>query len=340
MAKRRSGTKTRPKAKPRRKRTKKTDLAVQWLKIFSGLGLLVLLLVGAGLLAHLFIKQPGGKGNEVPPSATASLPPVREPQKPAFEVFPQKEVPPEPLTKLKTLPGDQPPVVAIIIDDIGYDRQIAARFLDLHIPLTLSLLPYGPFSRQIMSDAQGNGHEIMLHLPMEPNEYPQINPGRGALLARMSADELIRQLERDLDRIPGLRGVNNHMGSRLTTSPERMRQIFTILKKRDLFYIDSRTTAETVARSSAELLQVPFAERDIFIDHVDEPAFIRSQLDRLIKRAKTQGYAVGIAHPHDNTYRILKEMLPRLQKEVQLVPASMVVQAQMLAANTANGKTR
>ena len=102
----------------------------------------------------------------------------------------------------------------------------------------------------------------------------------------MSPDELIGQLREDLDQIQGLRGVNNHMGSRLSASPERMRQIFSILKNHDLFYIDSRTTTETVARPSAQLLQLPFAERDIFIDHVDDPAFIRSQLKRLIRRAQ------------------------------------------------------
>jgi polysaccharide deacetylase 2 family uncharacterized protein YibQ len=121
------------------------------------------------------------------------------------------------------------------------------------------------------------------------------------------------------------------MGSAISTSPERMRQIFSILKKRGLYYIDSRTTAETVARPSAELLQIPFTERDIFIDHVETEQFIRKQLHQLIKRARRQGYAVGIAHPHAVTYRVLADFLPELKQAVELVPASMVIDTVMLA---------
>jgi uncharacterized protein len=165
----------------------------------------------------------------------------------------------------------------------------------------------------------------MLHLPMEPNEYPMVKPGPGALLASMPPDTLIAQLEHSIDQFPGLKGVNNHMGSKLSTSSEHMRQIFSVLKLRGLFYIDSRTTAETVARPSARLLQLPFAERDIFIDHLDDPTFIRSQMKRLIARAQEQGYAIGIGHPHSNTYEILKEFIPQLNEHVSLVSASTVV---------------
>jgi uncharacterized protein len=166
---------------------------------------------------------------------------------------------------------------------------------------------------------------------MEPNEYPAVNPGPGALLANMTPDALIAQLNHDLEQFAGLKGVNNHMGSRLSTSPEQMRQVFSILKKRGLYYIDSRTSTETVAEPSARLLQLAFAERDIFIDHEEDAAFIRSQLAQLIKRAQLQGYAVGIAHPHAVTYKVLQEFLPRLKAKVALVQASTVVQQSMLA---------
>lgn len=330
MAKKRSGTKRRSKSSPKR-----IDLTLQLLKILGSLTLLILLVVSAGFLTYYFLRQPSRPlPDEVPPVLRKPLPPVKSTTPPAYEVFPENGLPPtRPLTKLQPLPGDNRPLVAIILDDMGYDRQMAAEFLGLDAPLTLSMLPYGPFSRQIMDEAQAKGHEIMLHLPMEPNEFPAVNPGPGALLSDMSPDELIAQLDSDLDQFPGLKGVNNHMGSRISTSPERMRQIFTVLKKRGLFYIDSRTTAETVARPSAQLLQVPFAERDIFIDHVDKPGFIHSQLQRLIKRAQQQGYAVGIAHPHPNTYRELADFLPRLKAKVHLVPASMIISA----VNTPDG---
>jgi polysaccharide deacetylase 2 family uncharacterized protein YibQ len=316
------------------KSTRGPDLTIQIIKIVGGLALLIVLVVLVGLLAHIFIKRtPDG----VTPANIPPVPPPKQQAVPTYEVFPKKALPTKPLTKLHTLPGDQPPLVAIIVDDIGHDRQTAALFIDIDAPLTISLLPFGRFTRQIAADARAKGHEIMLHLPMEPNEFPDVDPGQGALLLNMSPDELITQLKTDLDLIPGIKGVNNHMGSAISVSAQHMRQIFSVLKKRKLYYIDSRTTAETVARSSAQLLQIPFAERDIFIDHFEDDQFIRDQLKRLIKRAQRQGYAVGIAHPHTVTYSVLTAFLPKLKQQIELVPASMVVEAAMLAES---GKIR
>lgn len=165
----------------------------------------------------------------------------------------------------------------------------------------------------------------MLHLPMEPLEYPSVDPGPGALLSSMSADDLIDQLRKNLSAVPGIKGVNNHMGSKLTAESGRLYQVFSILKQEGLFFIDSRSTAETVGRPSARLFQLPFAERDVFIDHVHDPDFMRTQIKELIEIARKNGEAIGIAHPSKMTLRILEEMLPMLKKEVQLVPASHVV---------------
>jgi polysaccharide deacetylase 2 family uncharacterized protein YibQ len=215
--------------------------------------------------------------------------------------------------------------VAIIIDDVGYDRKTAEGFLALGVPLTFSVLPEGTFNKRIVDKALKNHVEIMLHQPMEPIDYPSVNPGPAALLSTMNPDELIAQLNANLDSLPQVKGVNNHMGSKLTASSEQMRQVFTILKKRDLFFVDSRTSADTLCRPSAALLRLPFAERDVFIDHVQTAAFIRQQLKRLIERAQQQGYAIGIAHPHPVTLEVLKEMLPELKSAVSLTVASEVV---------------
>jgi hypothetical protein len=115
------------------------------------------------------------------------------------------------------------------------------------------------------------------------------------------------------------------MGSKLTASSDQMRQVFTILKKRDLFFVDSRTSADTRCRPSAELLRLPFAERDVFIDHEQTHAFVKKQLKQLIKRAQRQGYAIGIAHPHTVTLEVLEAMLPALKDAVFLTHASRVV---------------
>jgi polysaccharide deacetylase 2 family uncharacterized protein YibQ len=195
------------------------------------------------------------------------------------------------------------PPVALILDDLGYDKKIAEKFLDLDINLTFSILPHSPFQKEIARLASSKGIEIMLHLPMEPVEYP----------------------EDDLSTLPGIKGVNNHMGSKLTAESTQMYQIFSILKQRGLFFIDSRTTADSMGRPSARLFQLPFAERDVFIDHYLKPNFIRNQIKELIRIARLNGSAVGILHPHTMTLKILKEALPELKDQIQLVPASKIV---------------
>ena len=162
----------------------------------------------------------------------------------------------------------------------------------------------------------------MLHLPMEPVEYPEINPGPGTLLAAMSADELLRVLEEDLRAVPHIRGVNNHMGSRLTARSEQIYQVFSVLKRRGLYFVDSRTTDETICRPSARLFELPFAQRDVFLDHVHEPAAVRRQIRELVRIARLKGEAVAIAHPHPVTLTVLREELPELRRQVEIVPAS------------------
>lgn len=298
-------------------------MQITLLKIFGGLVLLVGLVVAAGFLAHytLLRKQPVSRvivPVEKPPAPLDRSLPI-----PRFEVYPEKEVPPPP-RPAKPDPHARPKV-AIILDDLGYDRKIARKFLALDANLTFSILPHSPHNRAIAREARQKGAEIMLHLPMEPLEYPAVDPGPGALLVKMKPDELIRQLEINLADVPYVQGVNNHMGSRLTAESNQLYQIFTILKKRKLFFIDSRSTADTLCRPSARLFKIPFAERDVFLDHEHRPEFIRKQLKRLIKLARERGEAIGIAHPSRITYDVLQQMLPELKKSVRLVPASKLV---------------
>lgn len=317
-------------AKPRtlKRKTKKTGISpkLQFMKVVAGLMLLVCLVVTAGLLANRFLMRPA------PPVAPKPRPiPITRPgtgpvhhSVPDYEAFHREEVPPPPpITRVKPVTNGIP--VAIIIDDIGYDRKMAEGFLALDVPLTFSVLPRGTFNHSIIDQARKKDVEIMLHLPMEPENYPSINPGPCALLCSMGPDELIAQLNANIDSVPGIKGVNNHMGSQLTASSEQMRQIFTILKKRHLFFVDSRTTKKTLCRPSAKLLHLPFAERDVFIDHLQTREFVSKQLKLLVKRARRQGYAIGIAHPHPVTLEVLKEMLPELKKAVFLTHASQVV---------------
>ena len=294
-------------------------------KIVTGLAILLLLVAIAGLVTHfLFFPAKPSK----PATPVKSVPVAKKPiaKSPTFEIYPAKEIPLVKKPPKSSIPEKQLPLVAIIIDDLGYDKKIAKKLSNLDAILTFSILPHSPYQKSIARLSRDKGFGIMLHLPMEPIEYPNINPGPGTLLTSMTPDELTRQLEKDLDAVPFIKGVNNHMGSKMTAESSQMYQIFSILKKKGLFFVDSRTSVETLCKPSARLFQIPFAQRDVFLDHLVEVEFIRKQLNELVRIAQLNGYAVGIGHPHSLTYQVLHEMLPELQKKVRLVPASEIVQ--------------
>jgi len=327
MAKRKP---TRKKRRPKKSR-KKSLVKSSLFKALAGMAILGALVVAVGFLVyHLAPPQP-----PTPPSAAKSAenetPALKK--KPPFEIYPKEKPAPRQSLARKDIPASIPkpaprkalPSVALIIDDLGYDKKIAQKFAQLDVTLTFSILPHSPFQKKIARLAQSKGLEIMIHMPMEPVEYPQVNPGPGTLLTSMSPDELINQLDQNLNTLPGVKGINNHMGSRLTSESTQMYQIFSILKKRGLFFIDSRTTSESLCEPSARLLQVPFAQRDVFIDHYLKPDFMRNQIKELIRIAQKNGEAVGIMHPHSTTLKVLQEMLPNLKGQVRLVPASKVV---------------
>lgn len=321
MAKRRKAS---VKKKPPKRSSKPPSLRFQLLRVAVGLLVLIGLVVAAGAITRHFVSLPP----PVPEIATPEMPVPSAPPYPlpAFEIYPDRDIPVRPLLpETKTPPRAIKPRVAIIIDDLGYDPYMADRFLSLGGPVTFFILPHAPYTRKIAQKADSKGIEVMLHLPMEPDEYPMVNPGPGALMAAMTPDELIAQLKRNLAEIPSVRGVNNHMGSRLTASSPQLYQIFSVLKQRDLYFIDSRTTPNTLCRPSARIFQLRFSERDVFLDHVQDPDFIKRQGQELVKIAKRHGEAVGIAHPSRLTFDVLKDLFPELEKEVELVPASKVV---------------
>ena len=320
MAKRKTTRKKKTYRKSRKNKLFQSSLA----KVFTGLAILVLLVAIAGLLTH-FLITPEKPSKPVAPAKSVPAAKKSSAERPAFEIYPSKEVPPEKKPVKSPTPDKQLPLVAIIIDDLGYDKKIAIKLSKLNARLTFSILPHSPFQKSIARLSRDKGFGIMLHLPMEPLEYPDVDPGPGTLLTSMTPDQLTRQLEKDLDAVPYIRGVNNHMGSKMTAESSQMYQIFSILKKRGLYFVDSRTTVETLCKPSARLFQIPFAQRDVFLDHLVEVEFIRKQLKELVRIAQRNGYAVGIGHPHSLTYQVLHEMLPDLQKKIRLVPASEIV---------------
>jgi polysaccharide deacetylase 2 family uncharacterized protein YibQ len=216
--------------------------------------------------------------------------------------------------------------VAIVIDDFGYDGRLARRFLQIDAPLSFSVLPNGTFSKSIARRVRQAGRELMLHLPMEPKGYPEVNPGIGALLTEMTDMELVAVLRKNLDAFPDIKGVNNHMGSKFCENEEKLRLVMRELKNRGLFFVDSRTTTRTQAYRVAQEEEVPSAERNVFLDNIQSPQAVRRQLKRLIQLAKLKGEAIGIAHPHEVTLKVLKEDVPKLSSDgIELVPVSQLV---------------
>jgi len=234
--------------------------------------------------------------------------------------------------RLRIMPEDKKifhrypyPKIGIIIDDLGYDISLAKALLELDLPITFSVLPFTPNTRLIARKAWNDGRETMLHLPMEPMNYPAINPGDGVLLVSMDRNMILDTLNKDLNQIPFVAGVNNHMGSRFTKDEKKMAIVLKELKRKGLYYIDSRTSCETVAFNVAKKMDLRTASRDIFLDnHLSENA-LKIQMERLLSVARHKGSAIGIGHPHKKTIDLLKNFQTTLNNEVEVVPASNLV---------------
>jgi len=217
------------------------------------------------------------------------------------------------------------PKVAIIIDDLGYDASLAEGFMRLDLPLTLSILPFAPYTHSIAHRAREGGREVMLHLPMEPRTYPSINPGDGVLLVSMERAAILEVLDRDLGEIPFVEGVNNHMGSRFTEDREKMMVVLGELRRRGLYFVDSKTSRMSVAFDLARQMKIRTARRDVFLDNDLSEGTLKIQMDRLLTVARHKGHAIGIGHPHKETLWFLRRFQVGLEKEVEVVPVSCLV---------------
>jgi polysaccharide deacetylase 2 family uncharacterized protein YibQ len=210
------------------------------------------------------------------------------------------------------------------MDDLGYDLSQVKRLAALKLPVTCSVLPGSPYGPQVVEAASKAGIECLLHLPMEAEGVPVKRLGEGALLMDMDAGALLHTLRQDLLGLPGVKGVNNHMGSRLTANEPRMKVVLEELKRRHLFFLDSRTTSHSLGYSLAHQLGLRAASRDVFLDNVQDKDAVLSQLARLMSVARSQGEAVAICHPYPATFAALEEALPLLRGKAQLVAVSAI----------------
>ena len=219
------------------------------------------------------------------------------------------------------------PKLALVIDDLGGEMPIATELLQWDLPLTFSILPFTAHAKTIAREAHQKGKEVILHVPMEPHGYPKVKPGEGVLLERMDAESLRRQLSKNIEAIPHVKGASNHMGSRLMEDSEKVKIILSELKRRDLFFLDSRTTPQTVGLQVAQSLGMKAMERSLFIDHSLHEEDIKEKIEKLIQLSLSNGRAIGIGHPHLETIKSLKEMLPKIkEKGIEIVPLSSLME--------------
>lgn len=229
--------------------------------------------------------------------------------------------------------------IAVVIDDLGLNKKLTQRVIGVEGPLTLAFLPYANNLRMQTARARNRGHELLVHLPMEP-KAAATDPGPNAMRTGLPAREFERRLKWNLSRFSGFVGFNNHMGSRLTEDYDSMGRLLAEAKARGLLYLDSRTTAATVARPIAQAIDLPFAERDVFLDNVRTTAAIERRFDELEATAKANGQAIAIGHPYRATIAVLKRRIPQLkEKGIALVPLSALAKSPVQRVAEASGSS-
>ena len=216
-------------------------------------------------------------------------------------------------------------LIAIIIDDVGIGKDKTSELIAFEYPLTLSFLPYGKNTdTSHISDAIKNGHEVMLHVPMEPKG--NYDAGENVLKVGMNQTDIYRNFEEMLKNAEGFVGVNNHMGSKFTSDRAAMEIFLDLVKEKGFLFVDSKTLNSSLGGQIADEKRIPFAVRDIFLDHLIDEQFIKRQLTELEHIAKKYGYALGIGHPHRATINALREWLPvAAERGVAFVPISHIV---------------
>ncbi len=213
-------------------------------------------------------------------------------------------------------------MISIIIDDLGDGYEEGIEAVSLPGALTYAILPQTTFSRRLAELAHAAGKEVMLHQPMEANNGKTMGPG--GLSMAMGRRELQKTMSANLASVPYVRGINNHMGSLLTRHPKRMAWVMEVLREQgNLYFVDSTTTRETVARRVAREHELPNLRRNIFLDHRREQRSIMGQFIRLVEQAKRVGLSVAIAHPYPETMAVLRKVLPQMERfGVELVSVS------------------
>ena len=208
-------------------------------------------------------------------------------------------------------------LIAVVVDDVGYEEGALPRLARIEAPLALSVLPGTPHAAQAAALARRKGWDLMVHLPMEPESG---KAERGSIGAADDGASIRARVSAAIDAIPGATGLNNHQGSKATADPRVMRDVLTVVKARGLFFLDSRTTPATAGERLAQEMKVPVLARDVFLDDAATeasdpaggPGALEGAWDRALAHAAKNGRCVVIAHPHPESVEFLLKQLPAL----------------------------
>lgn len=221
-------------------------------------------------------------------------------------------------------PLETGPRVAIILDDAGHNTQLLDETLNLPFKVNVAILPRLKHSKEIAGTLHQKGYELLLHQPMEPSNG--MDPGPGAILTAMSDEEIQKTLLKNLEAVPHISGVNNHMGSKATTDKRVMEAVLVTASQKKLFFIDSLTAPSKVKEASKSVPQARLEARDLFLDNERDVEAIKKQLRKLKEIAVKQGEAIAIGHFYPETLQALAEMAPEFEKEgIRVVPVSQLV---------------
>lgn len=249
------------------------------------------------------------------------------------EIIEIKKTPPEDAPKTDdhiVIPVKKPdyfetPMIAIVIDDMGISKKRTSDINSLNFPITSSFLTYGKDLDEQISSSHKAGHEIIAHIPMEAYSTKDVAPD--VLKLSMSKKNIQDNLNEMLDIFAGIKGINNHMGSKFTESSKHMDEVMKVLKKRNLFFLDSKTSSKSVGSKMAKKHNTSYVHRHVFLDNNNDLKYILKQLETTERIAKKRGYAIAIGHPKTQTYEALKIWLPTIeQKGFKLVHISDIVE--------------
>lgn len=211
--------------------------------------------------------------------------------------------------------------LAVIVDDCGYDMSSVRTLLNTGLPLNFAVLPYKPYSSDVLEMIKSDGRVAMLHLPMEPVDRSAMSEGSSTICTDMSKDKILELTRKAINSLPGVSGVNNHQGSKATADSATMTTILQELRNQDLFFVDSRTSSKSVARDKAVAMGVPTARNDIFLDNSSDVQAIRKQIYKAMDIAEKNGSAIAICHARPNTAKAWSMYAEEIKNTgIELVP--------------------